>query len=82
MADCSFFLNVRRIERLRRTRRFWRMSRSINVSFSLYECCLQSELELLKSVVDLDLFVTNTADLKFPKDEMWILTYLLQIPLI
>jgi len=30
---------------------------------------LQFDLELLKSAVDLDLFVTNTADIKFPKDE-------------
>jgi len=45
------------------------MSRSITISFSLPKYCLQSDLELLKSVVCLDLFVINTADLKFPKDE-------------
>ena len=45
------------------------MCRSITISFSLHKHCLQSNLDILKSVVDLDLFVTNTADLKFPKDE-------------
>jgi hypothetical protein len=45
------------------------MSRNITISFSLHKHCLQFDLELLKWVLDLDLFVTNTADLKFPKDE-------------
>jgi len=45
------------------------MSRSITISFSLPKYCLHSDLELLKSVVGLDLSVINTADLKFPKDE-------------
>ena len=65
----EFFLNGRRIKTLRRTHWFWRMSRGITISFSLHKYCLQSDLELLKSIVDLELFVTNTADLNFPKDE-------------
>jgi hypothetical protein len=45
------------------------MSRSFTTSFSLNKYCSQSDLELLNSVVDLELFVTNTADLKFRKGE-------------
>jgi hypothetical protein len=45
------------------------MSRSITIYFSLHTYVLQPDIELLKSVMCLDLFVTNIAELDFPKDE-------------